>query len=226
MHHQRNRVSASIAVALALTLFVPAMADAQTKVKAGWNMFSPEQDVEIGRQSAAEVEAQLPLVTDSQVNAYVNEIGQRLAAQAPGPKFSYRFRVVNASDLNAFALPGGFLYINRGVLETAKNDSEVAGVLAHEIAHAALRHGTANASKQYATQTGASMCEHSWRTSRRESGRRHSAGDQCGRWLRSQRDLSEVQPRSRNPGRHRRNTNDDPSRLQSGRYGELLPDAQ
>jgi len=144
-----------VAAALTLSLFmVPAFAEAQTKVKGGYNMFSPEQDVEIGRQSASEANRQLPTLRDESVNDFINEIGQRLAANAPGPKFRYEFRVVDASDLNAFALPGGFLYINRGIIEAAKNEGEVAGVLAHEISHAALRHGTANASKQYLTQAG------------------------------------------------------------------------
>jgi predicted Zn-dependent protease len=96
----------------------------------------------------------LPILRDSHVDAYVNRIGQKLAANAGGPQFQYRFRVVNASDINAFALPGGYIYINRGILENAKNEGEVAGVVAHEIAHSALRHGTHQASKAYAAQAG------------------------------------------------------------------------
>jgi Zn-dependent protease with chaperone function len=142
-----------IALAIALSL-VAGVAEAQTKVSPGWNMFSAQQDVEIGAQSAAEAEQQLPLVRDADVEAYVNRIGQKLAANAGGPQFQYRFRVVNASDINAFALPGGFVYLNRGVLENARNEGEVAGVLAHEIAHSSLRHGTHQASKAYAAQAG------------------------------------------------------------------------
>jgi Zn-dependent protease with chaperone function len=142
-----------IVLAIALSL-VAGVAEGQTKINSGWNMFSAQQDVEIGAQSAAEAERQLPLVNDSDVNAYVNRIGQKLAANAGGPQFQYRFRVVNASDINAFALPGGFIYINRGILENARNEGEVAGVVAHEIAHSALRHGTHQASKAYAAQAG------------------------------------------------------------------------
>jgi hypothetical protein len=130
------------------------VAEAQTKVNPGWNMFSAQQDVEIGQQSAVQAEQQLPLVNDPDVNAYVNRIGQQLAANAGGPSFQYRFRVINASDINAFALPGGFVYVNRGILENAQNEGEVAGVIAHEIAHTALRHGTHQASKAYAAQAG------------------------------------------------------------------------
>jgi len=142
-----------IGLMLALSL-VAGVAEAQTKVNPGWNMFSPQQDVEIGQQSAVQAEQQLPILRDSDVDAYVNRIGQRLAANAGGPNFQYRFRVVNASDINAFALPGGYIYVNRGILENAQNEGEVAGVIAHEIAHVSLRHGTHQASKAYAAQAG------------------------------------------------------------------------
>src|SRR5207248_4007330 len=94
-----------------------AIAQAQTKIKPGFNLFSTSDDVQIGQQSLAQAEQQLPLVNDAQVNAYVNRIGQRLAANSGGPNFQYQFRVVNQSDINAFALPGGFVFLNRGVLD-------------------------------------------------------------------------------------------------------------
>ena len=147
------RRGAAMLVALAMAV-TPQLAEAQTRVKPGYNMFSPEQDVEIGRQSSAQAERQLPMVGNSTVNNYVNSIGRKLAAHAPGPRFNYQFRVVDASDMNAFALPGGYIYINRGIIESAKNDGEIAGVLAHEIAHSALRHGTENATKAQMTQAG------------------------------------------------------------------------
>ena len=142
-----------LAVMFAVTLMAGA-AEAQTKINPGWNMFSPQQDVEIGAQSAAQAEQQMPILRDREVETYINRIGQRLAANAGGPQFQYRFRVVNASDINAFALPGGYIYLNRGIIENAKNEGEIAGVLAHEIAHSALRHGTHQASKAYAAQAG------------------------------------------------------------------------
>ncbi|RPJ85884.1 MAG: hypothetical protein EHM18_09045, partial [Acidobacteria bacterium] len=76
---------------------------AQTKVEPGFNLFSAEQDVEIGRQSAAEVEQQLPMLGERGLQNYVSDIGKRLADQAPGPEFPYQFKVVNLSDINAFA---------------------------------------------------------------------------------------------------------------------------
>jgi len=127
---------------------------AQTTVKPGFNIFSEEQDVEIGKQSAIEVERQLPILKDSEIQNYISRIGDRLAAVAPGPKFPYQFKVVNVADVNAFALPGGYMYVNRGLIEAAGDEAELAGVMAHEIAHVALRHGTNQASKAYLGQAG------------------------------------------------------------------------
>jgi Zn-dependent protease with chaperone function len=157
MNSLRQIAARPLAAVIVAMMMLPVVASAQTNIKPGYNVFSPEQDVEIGRQSAAEAEQQLPLVRDAQVNDYVNRIGQRLAANAGGPQFQYQFRVVNSTDINAFALPGGFVYINRGVLDQAKNEGEVAGVVAHEIAHVALRHGTHQASKAYLAQAGLSI---------------------------------------------------------------------
>ena len=76
------------------------------------------------------------------------------AAVAPGEAFNYQFKVVNAFDINAFALPGGYMYVNRGLIEAAENEGQLAGVMAHEMAHVALRHGTSQASKAYIAQAG------------------------------------------------------------------------
>lgn len=135
-------------------LALSAAAGAQTQVKPGFNLFSVQQDVEIGKQSADQAERQLPMLRDSSIEDYVDDLVERLGAVAPGHKFPYQAKVVNATDINAFALPGGYLYLNRGLIETARTEGELAGVVAHEIAHIALRHGTHNASKAYAAQAG------------------------------------------------------------------------
>lgn len=156
--NQLRTLAARPAITAVLLLVMSAgIADAQTKIKSGFNLFSAEQDVEIGQQSAVQAEQQLPILNDSSVNAYVSRIGARLAANTGGAKFPYRFRVVNASDINAFALPGGPIYLNRGVIEQSRNEGEVAGVIAHEIAHVELRHGTHQASKAYLAQAGISI---------------------------------------------------------------------
>jgi predicted Zn-dependent protease len=81
------------------------------------------------------------------VENYLDALGQKLAAQAPGYKYPYQYRCVNDENINAFALPGGFIYIDRGVIEAADNEAQLAGVMAHETSHVALRHGTNQASK-------------------------------------------------------------------------------
>ena len=151
----KRHLSAMVLGGLVSLMALPAgEAFAQTKVKPGFNIFSVEQDKEIGRQSAAEVETQLPILNDRSIESYVSAVGKRLARYAPGANFTYQFKVVNTSDINAFALPGGYMYINRGLIEAARNEGQLAGVMAHEMAHVALRHGTNQASKAYMGQAG------------------------------------------------------------------------
>src|SRR5215217_168148 len=122
--------------------------------KPGFNLFKPEQDIELGRQSAEQVSRQMPIMNDAETVGYVGKIGSKLAGKAPGHKFPYEFHVVATKDVNAFALPGGFIFVNAGTIATAKNEGEIAGVMAHEIAHVALRHGTNQATKAYIAKAG------------------------------------------------------------------------
>jgi len=101
---------------------------------------STQQEVQMGQEEAQQVSAQLPMVQDAIIQNYVNSLGQRIAARTSRNDLSWQFQVVNSSVVNAFALPGGFVYVNRGVLERASNMSEVAGVLGHEIEHVVRRH--------------------------------------------------------------------------------------
>lgn len=148
---QSLRQSLAFTLSLALLLAPAAWAD-RTPLKPGWNMFSPDQDVQVGQQTAQEAERQLPMLNDSRVDNYLNTLGQRLAQHAPGYKFQYNYKAVNDKAINAFALPGGHVYINRGTIEAADNEAQLAGVMAHETSHVALRHGTNQASKAYAAQ--------------------------------------------------------------------------
>lgn len=129
----------------------------QTHFKPGFNLFSPEQDIQLGRQSAQEVARQVPLLRDEQIVSYVKKLGAKLAAQAPGYKFPYQFEVTATKEVNAFALPGGFMFVNAGTIAVAKNEGELAGVMAHEISHVALRHGTNQATKAYIAKAGLSV---------------------------------------------------------------------
>ena len=145
------RLTSCLATLLAASASV---VSAQTQIEPGFNLFSVEQDQEIGRQSADEAERQLPILKDRSIQAYVDGVGKRLAAVAPGASYPYQFKVVNVADINAFALPGGYLYVNRGLIEAAQNEGQLAGVMAHEMAHVALRHGTNQASRAYLGQAG------------------------------------------------------------------------
>lgn len=148
-----RRVQQVVTLALVMTLAWAPVAQAQrTRFKPGWNLFSPAQEVEMGRQVAQDAERQLDIVNDPRIENYLNTLGRRLAAKAPGEKYPYQFKLVNDRAINAFSLPGGFVYVNRGVIENADNETQLAGVMAHEISHAALRHGTNQASKAYIAQ--------------------------------------------------------------------------
>ena len=135
-----------------LALSVPSGWAQRTELEPGFNVFSPDEDVEMGRRVASEAEQELDLIDDALLGEYINRLGQQLATVTPFEPYTYQFTLVNDSSINAFALPGGFIYIHRGILEAADREAEVAGVLAHEIAHVALRHGTNQASKAYIAQ--------------------------------------------------------------------------
>ena len=143
---------------LILTLTATSVA-AQTKVTPPKNKYTPEQDVQIGREAAAEVRKEYPLIGEGQIRDYLGRLGNRLVEAAPrelnNPAYEYSFTPVNLKDINAFALPGGPMFVNRGMIQAADGEAEVAGVMAHELAHVLLRHGTANATKAQGFQIGA-----------------------------------------------------------------------
>jgi Zn-dependent protease with chaperone function len=155
--NSRNPAPRAAATVVALFASVSILVG-QTKIVAPDNKYSPKEDVQLGREASREVQQQLPIMRDDAIEGYVDRVGERLAQNIPAefrhPEFDYDFEVVNVSDINAFALPGGPMYINRGMIEAARNEGEVAGVIAHEISHVALRHGTAQASKATKYQVG------------------------------------------------------------------------
>ncbi|HST62045.1 MAG TPA: M48 family metallopeptidase, partial [Longimicrobium sp.] len=101
---------------------------------------STQQEVQIGAQYSQQINRQMPMLNDQATLNYVNQIGQQIAQIADPRGIRYNFYVVNSDVVNAFALPGGYVYINRGIIERADNVSELAGVLAHEVGHVAERH--------------------------------------------------------------------------------------
>jgi beta-barrel assembly-enhancing protease len=113
------------------------------------NNYSPEQQIQLGQKAARQVYAQMPVLSDaSPISKYIQQLGQKLAAQAPGYKWPYNFHVANVADINAFALPGGTIFVNLGTIQAAANEAQLAGVMAHEISHVVLQHSVCNAAKQ------------------------------------------------------------------------------
>jgi predicted Zn-dependent protease len=123
------------------------------RASASFNLFSPEQDIQLGEASAEEIMRQVVVLRDKRTEGYVQRLGERVAAASPGYKFPYKFVVVASPEINAFALPGGYVFVNEGAIEAARTEGELAGVLAHEIAHVSLRHGTTQASRSYLART-------------------------------------------------------------------------
>ena len=125
----------------------PKLGRVTTNPTAGDN-YTIEQEVEYGQKAVPQIEKELRLLPmENPVSRYVDMLGHKLAAKAPGYKFPYTFRVVNQKEINAFAIPGGPIYVNTGTIAAA-NEAELAGVLGHEISHVVMRHSTRQASRQ------------------------------------------------------------------------------
>jgi len=152
------RAILSLVTAFFLTqqaMVVPAMADKKKTdpdeignrdVGKGVNFYSIEREIGMGKQMAQEVERQAKVVDDPIIAEYINRIGQNLVRNSDA-KVPFTIKVIDAEDINAFALPGGFFFVQTGVIMNADNEAELAGVMAHEIAHVAARHGTRQASR-------------------------------------------------------------------------------
>jgi predicted Zn-dependent protease len=145
------------AVLTAFALFVSAPAFAKDKKKdpdeignrdvgKGLNFYSLEKEIALGKQLAQEVEQYSKIVDDPVIAEYVNRVGQNLVRNSDA-KVPFTIKVIDAEEVNAFALPGGFFFVNTGLLLRAETEAELAGVMAHEIAHVAARHGTRQASR-------------------------------------------------------------------------------
>jgi hypothetical protein len=152
---KRTRLTIKVAALVACT----AVVSAQTRITPPKNKYTPQQDVEIGREAAAEVRREYPIIDDREIDSYLDGLGRRLVQAAPAELkndvFEYSFTPVNLKDINAFALPGGPMFVNRGMFAAAGTEGEVVGVMAHELSHVLLRHGTANATKAQGFQLGA-----------------------------------------------------------------------
>jgi predicted Zn-dependent protease len=113
----------------------------------GLQLVSVADEIKLGRQAQQQVRAQVPALRDGQVNRYIDTLGARIARAADGPRYPYSFDVANRTDINAFALPGGPVWVHRGLIDAAQNETQLAGVLAHEVAHIANRHAAEQITK-------------------------------------------------------------------------------
>ena len=142
-----------VGILVVLVSVMPSFAAERRKFKPGFNVFSTRQDIELGWKAAAETERQFPVLKDERATAYIQNLGRKLVRYAPGKTdYPWRFKLVNDDAINAFALPGGFIYMNRGTISAAQNEGELAGVVAHEIGHVVMRHSTNRASKAVGAQ--------------------------------------------------------------------------
>src|SRR5437868_3783782 len=144
---RRKMFLVSAALASALMVTTAGFADLKD-LKPGFNLFSPQQDIEVGRQAAVEVAQQQPIVHNSEISNYLSSLVQRLARSPhAGAEFPFSVQAISDKNINAFALPGGPLFVYTGLISLADNEGQLAGVLAHEMSHIRLRHGTSQASK-------------------------------------------------------------------------------
>jgi beta-barrel assembly-enhancing protease len=162
----KRLLSASLSVSLVLALTAPSSvlfaADNPEKdpdqignrdVGKGVNFYSIEKEIALGKQLASQVERQAKIINDPVVAEYINRVGQNLVRNSDA-KVPFTIKVIDSEEVNAFALPGGFFFVNSGLVMKADNEAELAGVMAHEIGHVAARHGTRQATRGEIAQLG------------------------------------------------------------------------
>ena len=132
---------------MTVKLLLVACAMSVALAPAQFTLISVGDEIALGKQAQQQVRKEVPRLTDATVENYVAGIGRRLAARTAGPKYPYSFSVANYREINAFALPGGPVWIHRGTLAAAGNEAQLAAVLAHEIAHISQRHAADQISK-------------------------------------------------------------------------------
>jgi beta-barrel assembly-enhancing protease len=142
-----NRAIVVVALAIPLALYSQ-KTPKQAEVKVQKTSLTRDQEVQLGKESAIQVEREKEVVHNAEIEHWLNQIGQSLAKTPQANAYPYYFKLVNDDSINAFALPGGPMYVHTGLLKAADSEGEVAGVLAHEMSHIALRHGAAQMGKQ------------------------------------------------------------------------------
>jgi len=150
VHFSVNRhsiIAKFIALSCVLALTLPVAQGQGKAIKPGFNLFSKDQDIALGKEAAVEIEKEVQVVDDRELTAYIDRMGREMAANSQDPEYDFTFKVVADPAINAFALPGGPIYVNTGLISNADNEAQLAGVIGHEIGHVVLRHSTNQASK-------------------------------------------------------------------------------
>jgi Zn-dependent protease with chaperone function len=149
---------ASIAIVSCALWGAPAFAQ-RTQLKPPWNIYSPNTDIQVGKQNADLMKQKLPLCNDPKIDQYLTNLGMKLVSKLDqrGVTYPWEFHCVNDKSINAFALPGGYVFVNRGAIEAADNEAQLAAVMGHELSHVTLRHGTAQATKAQFAQGAAGI---------------------------------------------------------------------
>ncbi len=140
---------AGVGLAALIFISVPLQGVEPTPAKPFYDPFTDEQEMALGRQAATETEKQMPILDQSLLTAYLNGLGQKVAQASRRPQLHYTFKIVNTDVVNAFSLPGGYIYVHRGLLDFVQNESELAGVLAHEVGHVVAYHSMSNVARDY-----------------------------------------------------------------------------
>jgi predicted Zn-dependent protease len=155
----RKNLKAVFSGAILVAAILPAAAQRVHSFEPGFNLFSKQQDMQLGLESAAQVRKQMTVIQDPVLTAYVTRVGKRLTSsrEAQESGFPFTFEVVADPSINAFALPGGPMFINTGLLRAVDNEAQLAGVMGHEMSHVILRHGTNQASKRNLIQLPAAL---------------------------------------------------------------------
>ena len=141
-------VALQLGIALAVSLKPAAIAEEPHASRAFYNTFTDAEEMTMGRSAAEDVEKARPLLDDAPLTDYLNLVGMKVAAASQRPQLDYHFKVVNSPSINAFSLPGGYVYVNRGLLEVVESEAELAGVLGHEIGHIVAFHSMNDVARQ------------------------------------------------------------------------------
>jgi len=133
---------------------LPLRAEEPTPTKAFYNTFNDEEEIAMGRQAAEETDKQMVILDAPLLTAYLNNLGKKVAQASRRPQLQYSFKIVNTDSVNAFSLPGGYIYVHRGLLDFVVSESELAGVLAHEVGHIVAYHSMNDVARRYLIDQG------------------------------------------------------------------------